>query len=223
MTIASQSLRRAIRTAGLAITAFAVLSAPAVAQAQLFSTGLGNGTSFRQSDSGPSQRVLATKTTQITSFGFWIGTFSLPVDFKFMIWDDAGANLLFQQVRNVASVPTGTLVLTNPMSFTMVAGQTYDFAILGDGNYDVSYFFPTINLTQNGLTLVNNNRNYGPYASPVYQGEAGATIALQINGTQPAPNVPPPTVPTTVPEPSSVVLLAAGIAGLGLMVRRRRA
>lgn len=202
--------RRLTRWTGAALVAAAMTLAPTVARAQLFSTGVGNGDTFRTAVEGPSQRVRAQQTTQVTSFGFWLGVEG-TVDLKFMIWDATGSNLLYQQVKTVSSVSTGTLVLSNPLSFTMNAGQTYDFAILGNGNYYVSFFFPTIEKTQNGLTLVNSNRNYGTYASPSLVGEASATMALQINGAQ-----------TTVPEPTSIALFSIGLTGVGLAARRKR-
>lgn len=207
------SYSRLLRKATLLAAATAVASVVAfvpVAKAQIFSTGIGNSTTERTAASGPSQRVSVQQTTQVTAFGFWIGV-SGAVDLKFMIWDAAGANILYQQVKSVSGLGTGTLVMSNPMAFTLNAGQTYDFAILGNGDYNVSYFFTPTTFSQNGLSLVNNNRNYGSYDTPALQGEASASVALRINGTQ-----------TTVPEPTSVALFSVGLTALGIASRRKR-
>ncbi len=202
--------RRLSRWTSAAVIAAAMTMAPAMAQAQLFSTGLGTGESFRDAALGPGQRVTAAQTTQVTSFGFWMGVEG-TVDLKFMIWDAAGANILFQQVKTVSSVAPGSLVMSNPMSFTMNAGQTYEFAVLGNGNYSVSFFFNPPAVTQNGLSLAGANRNYGPYGAPVLKEQANATMAIRIDGTQ-----------TTVPEPTSVALFSVGLTALGIAARRKR-
>ena len=200
---------RAIRHAMYAI-ALSTVCAVSTAHAQLLNTGIGTSVTSRGASSGPAQRVSAASNTDIGTFGFWLSTVG-AVNMKYMIWDEAGTTKLFEQTKSVNSASL-QLVLADPFAFTMLAGQTYHFAIIGDGDYGVSYFSPTLSLTQNGLSIVNNNTNFGPYSAPVYQGEAAATIALAINGSS-----------TTVPEPGTYLLMASGLAVLGLSVRHRRA
>jgi hypothetical protein len=53
------------------------------------------------------------------------------------------------------------------MSFSALANFTYYFGVIGNGELDLQYFFPTICLTQNDTTLVEDgNANYVGFESP---------------------------------------------------------
>lgn len=200
---------RVLRTVALV----GLLIASRVADAQIFDTGIGDFTTFRTATLGPGQGVNASLTQSISSFGFYAGVTNAATNLKFQIWNSANSSILFEQIKTYGPLASGTLVTTNAMSFTLNSGNTYYFALLGDNNYNVSAFFSPIAFSQNGISLVNPNTNYGPYASPAFMGSAAASIALRINGPG-----------TTVPEPGSIALLGAGLVGLaGVAVRRNRA
>lgn len=182
-----------------------------VSQAQLLNTGLGDFNTSRESSDGPGQRVSVASNTTIGSFGFWIGTTG-TVDMKFMIWDNSGANLLFSQVKTFTDVVNNSLRMTDAISFNLLAGQTYIFAIIGNGENRVSAFLNPTPFSQNGLTIVNPNSNFGPYNSPTYLGDAGATIALRINGVN----------TNVVPEPSTYAMMTAGLLAVFAVSRRKR-
>ena len=98
------------------------------AQAQLFSTGIGNGSTSRDASSGPAQSILVANNTTISGFGFWMGN-STAQSLKFFIFD--GGTNVFEQSKSVGTFASGTLTKTDPFSFLLQAGRTYTFGEIG--------------------------------------------------------------------------------------------
>jgi hypothetical protein len=179
------------------------------AQASLiFDAGAGNNTTSRSADNGPGTGVSVSTTTTLTQMAM---SLKMPNggDIKYMIWDGTDANLLFSETQAVAASGTTSYVLSTLFSFTLDAGSTYYFGVIGDNNLLVDFMFPPTTVTQNGLTSLNTgNSNYNNFANPTPAGFAGATITLQLFGDQ-----------TAIPEPSAFVPVAMG---LGVFLLRKR-
>lgn len=198
----------------LAVSTATFALAPAAASAQLLDTGVGNGTTYRTT-AGVGQAVAVSTTTQLTTFGFYLGA-NAGTTVKYVIFNGSDNTLLYSQTRTfTAAVAQGTLELTAPFTFTLVGGQTYYFGVLGNGGaFNVSYFGANAATAAHGLAVSGTNVNYDTFAAPVYTVSGGATIALRLNGTQ-GPV-------TTTPEPGTWALLGTGLATLAGVARRRR-
>jgi hypothetical protein len=134
-------------------------------------------------------------------------------DIKYMIWDDTDTNLLFSDIVAVGASGTTSYVLSNPFSFTLNAGSTYFFGVIGDNNLNIDFIFPPTTVTQNGLTTLDTgNTNYLTFASPTPTDGGGVTFTLQLFGDQ----------GSAVPEPSTWMLVSGGV-GLIAFFRRKRA
>lgn len=211
---------RALLRGAAAVLAVSVTSA--AASAQLFNTGVGNSSSgplfeYKGPQLGVGQGVSVTNTTQISSFGFYLGAVDVPLNY--FIFDGSNSHILFSQTKRVSGgIEPGTLTLTDPFSFTLNAGQTYYFGVIGlyyGYPYNASLFSPGIDLTQNGISLVRPGVTYvGGFdgAPHLYAPYVGPTVALEINGVTAA----------VVPEPATMLLSGVGLPTLGMMARRRR-
>jgi PEP-CTERM motif len=201
------SSSRALIVAGALFGAMA-LARPATASPILLDTGLGTDVTGRAAGSGPGQGIAVSVDTQLTDIGFYL---DMPNGgtARFMIWDDTNTNLLSQTDVAVGAGGSPVLTLAHLGSpFALNAGSTYFFGVIGDNSLDVSFIFPTVSLSQNGLSLIQTgNSNYSTFATPSFAGFGGAEIALQLDGAQAG----------TVPEPGSLALV---VTGLGLLTRR---
>lgn len=207
-----------MRLTGLVVVALAlVVWAPALFGDTIFDTGIGNSFAVRGADSGVGEGVSVGVTTDLTQIGFYM---AMPSggDAKFMIWDgdiDGSSNLLYSQTISVSASSTVALVLSDPFSFTLNSGSTYYFGIIGDNELWVSYFYPTIEMTLNGpslMSLVNPNSNYSDFNNPTIAGDGATTIALALIGGT-----------SEIPEPGTFVLLGIGLGALYPLYRRKRA
>ena len=180
----------------------------------LFDTGPGNTTTSRPQGgafNGVGTPVTVSTTTNLTNIAMDI---MMPNggNITYMIWDSSDTTLLFSETQALA--PTGSLsfVLSTAFSFALVAGQTYNFGVISDattnGAFTISDFSTSATFTQNGLSSICCNTNYNNFASPTPNGGGGATIALDLYGTQ-----------ASAPEPGTFAMF--GGAALALIGYRR--
>jgi hypothetical protein len=189
-------------------TAIPVVIAGGAQASLLFDAGAGNGTTFRGADDGIGTGVSVSTTTTLTQMAI---SLAMPNggDIKYMIWDGTDSTLLFSETQAVAASGGTSYVLSSLFSFTLNAGSSYYFGVIGDNNLNVDYIFPATSVTQNGLTTSNaGNTNYTSFANPTPNGGGGVTVTLQLYGDQ-----------TAVPEPSAFVPVAMGF---GVFLIRKR-
>jgi hypothetical protein len=197
----------------LLLVATLLLAASSTAQAQIiFDTGPGPNVASTGTNYGYGTRVAVASTTAIAQFGIYGSTEGGT--YKFLIADGAGSSVLFSQIVTRGASGPHSLLLSDPFSFLLSAGQSYVFALVSDPNSQYQLeFFNEVPFSQNGITAVEGTPNYRDFAAPTYAGQGCCTVALQLRG---------PEGVTTTPEPASMALLATGLLGIGGMVRRRR-
>lgn len=135
---------------------------------------------------------------------------------EFVIFSDVtppGSNagsLLLSDTVNVTSSATLNYILSDPISFTLLAGHFYDIGAIFNGS-SINYSYDLVANTMGGISSIVSNQNVDAFANPVLTGHAGADINIQLFGGTSA-----------VPEPVSVVLTGLGLAAIGLRRLRNR-
>jgi PEP-CTERM motif len=194
------SMTHSVLTGALA-AALSLATLPASA-AVIFDLSPTNFTSYRTPDSGPGQGVSVTTSTIINGFSFFA---ALPNggDVKFMIWDSTNNTLLFSETDSFAPSNTESWISTTPISFDLVAGDTYWFGVIADNYLNVGYIYPPPSYSTNGLTAIaTGNSNYVGFDSPSFAGNAFTSIGLQLSA---------------VPEPTTWAMMLLGFAGFGFV------
>ena len=158
--------------------------------------------------------ISVASNTTVTQFGFW-GRFNTQQTTvtRLSILSGDGSTQLYSQAKTIGFGFEQTLVLTDPFSVNLLAGQSYYFVfgVAGLG-LDLNIDSYAQGLTQNGLTLGNRISRFSWTDNSPFPGlGTDGVIGLQIRGT------------STVPEPGTYVLLATGLAALFVVRRRRRA
>jgi hypothetical protein len=182
--------------------------------ALLFDDGTGNFTSFRTASNPPSGAglgIAVSTTTSLTNIGADI---AMPSggNVEFMIWDATNSTLLLTSASEAMGSSSTPAYVTSPnFNFTLNAGQTYYFGVIGDNDININFWVPPQSFDQNGLSaLLVGNSNYTNFASPLFTGIGGGEMALQLFGTQ------------NVPEPITLSLFGTGLAGAVAMRRRKK-
>lgn len=185
-------------------------SSPALAST-LLDMGPPNNTTYRSTD-GPGQLVNVSTNTTLTNIGFYSASPN-GGDLKYMIWDGTNSTLLFSIVGAGPVTSTPTLTFSPDFVFNLLAGSSYYFGIISDAAANYGYTYPPITVSQNGLTATGVNSNYENYASPTFEGDAGASINLVLLGSQSG---------GAVPEPATWMMLILGFGAVGLTVRKAK-
>lgn len=204
-------MRRILST--LVLLPALVMPIAAHADTLIFDLSNTNNGTYRDANSGPAQGVIASTTTTISGFSFYLETSAENV--KFFITDGTGANVLYSGVQAVGSTSSFSWVESSPLSFTLDAGSEYYFGIVGDGaNTNIGFIYPPVSYSANGLTAdASGNANTSSFTTPTLElHSGGAEIGLQLYGGD---SVAP------TPEPSSFMLLGSGVLSAAGLVRRR--
>ncbi|HUA83618.1 MAG TPA: PEP-CTERM sorting domain-containing protein [Bryobacteraceae bacterium] len=162
------------------------------------------------------QGVSVSANTTLTQIGIWIGDpASGSADFE--IWDSTNSSLLFSQTDTVAAASGIELLLSDPFSFDLSAGNTYYVDVIGPysnyGDQQLGFIPGAAAQTQNGLSLVWPNSVYfGPSQPAGFAQGTGFTLPLELIGTQSQADPDPD--PPSVPEPATLALAGFGCAAL---------
>jgi hypothetical protein len=159
---------------------------------------------------GFGQGVSVRTTTDLTQFAMFLES-PTSGSAKYMIWDASNTSLLLSDIVPLTSSTSPGWILSDPLSFTLLSGNTYYFGAIQDSNTELiaPFFFPPSSITQNGLTTLDTgNPNYQDFLSPVLLSLAGGGFPLRLYGTQGIVN--------PVPEPSPALWLTCMSTGLML-------
>ncbi len=191
----------------LALLALLCLGTSAFADT-IFDLSPTNGTTSRDAGNGTGQGVIVDTTQTINNMEFFLDAPD-GANLKFFIYNGTNDSLLFLNSSSVGPIANQTWVSSPDFSYTLQAGNTYYFGIIGDAHLDIGYIFPTISYSNNGLTAVETgNSNYSGFGVPIFSGNGSAEIGLRLDTT-------------TVPEPGSIALLGSGVLGLAGVLRRK--
>jgi hypothetical protein len=164
---------------------------------------------------GFGQGVSVTTTTGLTQFAMFLES-STGGNAKYMIWDATNTSLLLSDVVPLTSSTSPGWVLSDPLSFTLLSGNTYYFGAIQDSNTELiaPFFFPPSSITQNGLTTLDTgNPNYQDFLSPLLLSLAGGGFPLRLYGTQ--------DIISSTPEPSSTFWLTGIMLAIVWKAARR--
>jgi hypothetical protein len=165
------------------------------------------------------QGVSVDENTTLTQIGIWVESPSTS-SADFQIWSGTSTTPLFSETQTVAASSGTELLLSDPLSFTLTAGNIYYFDVLGPYSggpihavQDLGFIPGQIPQTQNNLTLVwPASPSESPTIGPGIAIAAGFTLPLELIGTQTDPVMA--WDPPDAPEPATFGLIALGCAVL---------
>ena len=135
---------------------------------------------------------------------------------KFVIFSDVAypgndaGSLLFSDTVNVPASGGLQYAVSDPLSFTLQAGQYYDIGAIFNGS--ATFAYDLVGDSMNGITSITRKENIGQFANPILEGHALGDAQIELFASGGA----------TVPEPavgSLVVLILAGFFVWGKIKR----
>lgn len=200
------------RTATLAILLFALALVPAVADT-IYSNGPTNGNT----------------DAWTINFGFIVSdTFTVSADnttitgANFAMWLFPGDSLTSAELSITSGENGGTSYFDQTVSFTQsgCVGNSFGFNVC---NESTTFNGPTLNSGTYWLNLQNASV---PSGDPIYWDENSGPSSASENSVGSVPSesftvLGNQSTGTTVPEPSSVLLLGSGVLGLAGVLRRK--
>ena len=209
-------LSRTLVTGAAVVTGLAL--APLAHAAELFNntphTGTFQGSSPKPANSGAGQTLAfqpSAISAAIGSFGFLL-TADAGTTFKYLIFLGK-TQKLFEISRTTTSALNHTLFISPEFNFKLPQSNQYTFAVVANKAFSIDYDTQSRQLTQNGITeMIGQNANYVGFTTPLYDANGLAEIKMVLNSAV-----------TAVPEPTSGLMMVAGLLAAGAVVRARRA
>jgi len=135
---------------------------------------------------------------------------------KFVIFNDVAppgsesGTLLFNDTVDVTTSGSLSYVVSDPFSFTLLAGHYYDIGAVFSGD-SIRYTYDQISDSENGITSIVSNENVDDFSNPALEGHASSDINIRLYSPAAA-----------TPEPSTWLLGVFGLTCIGLVGHLRR-
>ena len=131
-------------------------------------------------------------------------------ELKFVIFSDVAppgsdaGTLLFNNTLNVSTANSLSYILSDPFSFTLLAGHYYDIGAVFSGT-NINYTYDLTPNVENGISSLVSNQNIDGFADPVLAGRGVSDINIRLYSPSAA-----------TPEPGTYMLGALGLIGAGM-------
>jgi hypothetical protein len=190
-------------------TTTALLFATASNAALVFESDAATGSSNRSAQSGIMTRIEVSNTVHLTNFAVQMDL-NTAGNVKFVIFNSLTGSLLFDSGVKAFADDGDTFKLSDAFSFDLLAGTRYALGVLSDVGSIQDYVVPG-GKTMGDITSLGSNQNASGFASPTFDaGLAGTDGRIRLFAD----------AGTTVPEPSSVLLMALGLLAVGVVRRK---
>lgn len=131
---------------------------------------------------------------------------------KFVIFSDSAppggssGSLLFSDPVDVSASSSLSYILSDPLSFTLQAGQYYDIGAIFSGT-DISYTYDFTADSENGIISIVSSQNIDDFGNPIQAGHGGVSdISIELYSQA-----------TLATEPAVPLLIGLGLTFVGLL------